>query len=162
MRRRKRIAYLAGAIDAVADRGIGWRKEFAIALAEVGVGAVIPNEKEEQRLPAKLLGKLKNKKDLREFRDMFRKHILLPDLAAMDACDMVVVRWDGEAIAGTAHECGRAFMRRQQVLLVTPRAFNEVPSWLLACSEKEFHTLDELVEYLKRTRRAKRQRKVRE
>jgi nucleoside 2-deoxyribosyltransferase len=162
MRRRKRIVYLAGAIDAVTDRGIGWRKEFSAALAEIGVGAVIPNEKEEQRLPAKLLSKLKAKRNLVEFRRMFRKHILLPDLAAMDACDMVVVRWDGEAIAGTAHECGRAFMRRQPVLLVTPRPFNEVPSWLLACSEREFHTLDELIDYLKRTKPARRRKRVRE
>lgn len=160
MRRRKRMVYLAGAIDAVTDRGIGWRKEFAAALAEIGVGAIIPNEKEEQRLPAKLVNKLKAKRDLSEFRKTFRKHILLPDLAAMDACDLVVVRWDGEAIAGTAHECGRAFMRQQPVLLVTPRPFNEVPSWLLACSVREFHTLEELIKHLKKTKHTKRQRKV--
>lgn len=162
MRRRKRMVYLAGAIDAVTDRGIGWRKVFAAALAEIGVGAIIPNEKEEQRLPAKYLGKLKAKKDLREFRKMFRKHILLPDLAAMDACDMVVVRWDGEAIAGTAHECGRAFMRRQPVLLVTPRPFNEVPSWLLACTVREFHSLEELVACLKGMKQAKGKKRTRE
>jgi nucleoside 2-deoxyribosyltransferase len=160
--RRKRISYLAGAIDAVADKGLGWRKIFAVALAEIGVGAVIPNEKEEQRLPAKRICALKSKKDLRAFREIFRKNILLPDLAAMDACDIVIVRWDGEAIAGTAHECGRAFMRQQSVLLVTPRPFNEVPSWLLACTEKEFHTLEELIKYLKKTKRVKRRKKVRE
>lgn len=166
MRRRKRVAYLAGAIDAVADRGLGWRKEFAAALAGIGVDAIIPNEKEEQRLPAGLMSKLKTGTDLSEFRRLFRKHIILPDLAAMDACDMVVVRWDGEAIAGTAHECGRAFMRRQPVLLVTPRPFIEVPNWLLACSVGEFHTLGDLVAFLaghlKRSRPANPQGKVRE
>jgi nucleoside 2-deoxyribosyltransferase len=162
MRRRKRIAYLAGAIETAVDRGLGWRKEFAAAFAKIDVGAVIPNEKEEQRVPAGLLGRLKAKRDLGKFKRMFRRHILLPDLAAMDACDMVVVRWDGEAIAGTAHECGRAFMRHQPVLLVTPRAFSEVPGWLLACSEREFHTLEELVGHLKGTKSARGRKRVRE
>jgi nucleoside 2-deoxyribosyltransferase len=153
-RRRKRIAYLAGAIDAVVDRGLGWRKTFAVALAEIGVGVVILNDMEEKELsPAQVMA-LKAKDDLTEFKRTFRKHILRPDLAAMDACDMVVVRWDGEAIAGTAHECGRAFMRGQPVLLVTPRPFVGVPHWLLACCDKEFHTIDELVEYL-RTRKTR-------
>jgi nucleoside 2-deoxyribosyltransferase len=162
MRRRKRIVYLAGAIDDAADRGLGWRKEFMIALAEIGVGAIIPNEKEEQRLPSGLVSRLKAKKNLEKFRKLFRKHIMLPDLAAMDACDMVVVRWDGEAIAGTAHECGRAFMRGQPVLLVSPRPFSEVPNWLLACTEMEFHTLDALIDYLKEMKLAKKRKKMRE
>ena len=152
-RRRKRIAYPAGAIDAVADRGLGWRKVFAAALAEIGVGVVIPNDMEEKELTPTQVAALKAKEDLGEFKRMFRKHIILPDLAAMDASDMVIVRWDGETIAGTAHECGRAFMRGQRVLLVTPRSFVDVPNWLLGCCEKEFHSVVELIEHLKRTRR---------
>jgi nucleoside 2-deoxyribosyltransferase len=153
-RRRTRISYLAGAIDTVADRGLGWRKRFANALAKVGIGVVIPNDIEEKELPPAQMMALKVK-DVDEFKRTFRKHIIRPDLAAMDACDMVVVRWNGEAIAGTAHECGRAFMRGQPVFLVTPRSFLKVPSWLLACCDKEFHTIDELVEYL-RTRKTRR------
>jgi nucleoside 2-deoxyribosyltransferase len=156
------MAYLAGAIDTVADRGLGWRKVFAAALAEIGVGVVIPNDMEEDKLPPGQVGVLKTQQDLGEFKRMFRKHIILPDLAAMDGCDMVVVRWDGEAIAGTAHECGRAFMRGQPVLLVTPRPFNEVPNWLLACSDREFHTVGELVEYLAKAKCPRRPRKVAE
>lgn len=161
-RRRKRIAYLAGAIDRVADRGIGWRKAYAVALAEIGIGAVIPNDFEEQKLTPMKVNELKAQDDLGEFKRVFRKYILLPDLAAVEACDMVIVRWDGEAIAGTAHECGDAHMRGQPVLLVTPRPFVEVPHWLLACVDKEFHTMEELVAYLAKARCPRRQRRARE
>lgn len=151
-RRRKRTSYLAGAIDSVIDRGLGWRKAFAVALAEIGVEVVIPNDLDENKLIPTQVAALKAGEDLGKFKRVFRKHIILPDLAAMDACDMVIVRWDGETIAGTAHECGHAFMRGQPVLLVTPKPFIEVPNWLLGCCEKEFHSVGELVEYLKQTR----------
>jgi len=152
MRRRKKIAYLAGAIDRVADRGLGWRRIFAAALAEIGIGTVIPNDIEEQKLSSAQIAELKSKNDLEEFKRMFRKHIIVPDLAAVEACDLVIARWDGESIAGTAHECGEAHLRGQKVLLVTPRPFVEVPNWLLASVDKEFHTLDELLAYLTETR----------
>ena len=148
--RRKKIAYLAGAIDRVADRGLEWRNIFSAALAEIGVGAVIPNDlNEKQALSPAQICDLKTSGELEEFKRMFRKNIMFPDLATMDACDMVIVRWNGEFIAGTAHECGRAFMRGQPVLLVSPRPFAEVPNWLLACCSKEFHSLEELSIYLK-------------
>lgn len=143
---KKKIVYLAGPIDSVSDRGIGWRREFASALIEIGVETILPND-----IECKLdLCQLKTK-SLDDFKKAFRQNVILPDLAAMDFCDAVVVRWDGEFIAGTAHECGRAFMRKQPVMLVTPRSFIEVPNWLLACCSVEFHTLDELVEYLRTT-----------
>jgi nucleoside 2-deoxyribosyltransferase len=146
----RRKAYLAGAIEQVADRGLGWRREFATALAGIGVDSVIPNDEEERRLPVRIPQGMKTKRDLGEFKTIFRQRVILPDLAVMDSCDMVVVRWDGEFIAGTAHECGHAFMRGQPVLLVTPGAFSEVPDWLLACSSMEFHTLGELIDHLKK------------
>jgi len=161
-RRKKRIAYLAGAIDRVADRGIVWRKAYAVALAKIGVDTVIPNDFEEQRLTPMRINELKAQEDLGEFKRVFRKYIIMPDLVAVEACDMIVVRWDGESIAGTAHECGDAFLRGQQVLLVTPRPFIEVPHWILACVNKEFHTLEELVEYLSKARCPRRSRKVKE
>jgi hypothetical protein len=153
---RKRTAYLAGAMDAVPDRGIGWRKVFASALAGIGIGTIIPNDLEGKKLSPGQVVALKAKEDLGEFKRLFRRGIICPDLEAMDGCDMVVARWDGEAIAGTAHECGRAFMRGQPVFLVSPKAFAEVPNWLLACCEREFHCVDDLVGHLKRTRMRRR------
>jgi nucleoside 2-deoxyribosyltransferase len=153
---KKQVIYLAGAIDTVADRGLGWRRLFEAALIKIGIDVIVPNDMEEQKLPPQHVVKLKAKKDLHEFKCMFRKHIILPDISAMDSCDMVVVRWDGESIAGTAHECGHAFMKGQPVLLVTPREFGTVPNWLLACCEREFHTLRGLIKHLKTRKTQKR------
>jgi len=155
MAHRRPIAYLAGGIDAVLDRGRGWRTEFAAGLAELGISAIIPNDLEERRITPEYIASLKARSALGPFRRIFRTKVMMPDMKALRSADMVVVRWDGEPIAGTAHECGDAFLRGQPVFLVTPRAFVEVPNWLLASSTKAFHTFEELAACLVRWKRTR-------
>jgi hypothetical protein len=148
MKKEKCRAYLSGAIDRSPDFGRAWRTEFTKALELINIKAVNTHDFEEKiNLPD--LNGLKCLEDLSKFKETFRTDIIFPDLFYMDSSNIVIVRWDGEFIVGTAHECGKAFMQHQPVFLVTPKQYNEVPSWLLACCEKEFHTLDELIEYLK-------------
>lgn len=145
---KKITAYLSGAIDMVADRGVQWRKDFATALDEIDIKALIPNDIDiDDGLPERIK-ELKNRRNLKKFKKVYRKSIVIPDLLAVSACDIVIVRWDGETTVGTFHECGQAFTDNQPLFLVTPRPFTDVPNWLLAIVDKEFHTIEELTKYL--------------
>lgn len=145
----KMTVYLAGAIEATDDEGRTWREQYQKELAEIGIEAWIPNDLNfEHELTMEQWVVLKSKDDLTEFKTEFRKRIIGPDIAAVDAANIIIVRWDGERTTGTAHEVGRAFMRGQMVFLVTPRPFREVPAWMLACVEAEFHDLEDLKKYL--------------
>lgn len=150
-RKPKMTAYLAGAIEATDDEGRTWREHYCQALAKSGVEGWIPNDLNlEHELTMEQWTVLKAKDDLSEFKGEFRKRIIGPDIAAVDAADIIIVRWDGERTTGTAHEVGRAYMRGQMVYLVTPRPFREVPAWMLACVEAEFHDLEDLIKYLRK------------
>jgi nucleoside 2-deoxyribosyltransferase len=136
-------AYLAGAIEATDDKGRTWREHYRKELAAIGVDAWIPNDLNmEHELTMEQWIVLRSKDDLTEFKTEFRKRIIGPDIAAVDAADVIIVRWNGERTTGTAHEVGRAYMRGQMVYLVTPRPFREVPAWMLACVEAEFHDFE--------------------
>jgi nucleoside 2-deoxyribosyltransferase len=117
-------AYLAGAIEATDDEGRTWRERYRRELATIGVEAWIPNDLNlEHELTMEQWIVLRSKDDLTEFKTEFRKRIIGPDIAAVDAADVIIVRWNGERTTGTAHEVGRAYMRGQMVYLVTPPAF---------------------------------------
>jgi len=145
----KMTVYLAGAIEYTDDEGRSWREEYKKELAKIGIEAWIPNDLNlEHELTMEQWSVLKSRDDLTEFKTEFRKRIIKPDIDAVDAADIIVVRWDGEQTTGTAHEVGRAYMRGQMVYLVTPRPFREVAAWMLACVEAEFHELEQLTDYL--------------
>ena len=141
--------YLAGAIEAADDEGRTWRERYKKEFDVVGLEAWIPNDLNlEHELTMEQWKVLKARDDLKEFKTEFRKRIIKPDIQAVDDADIIVVRWDGEQTTGTAHEVGRAYLRGQMIYLVTPRPFREVPAWMLACVEAEFHGLEQLTKYL--------------
>lgn len=145
----KMTVYLAGAIEYTDDEGRSWREEYQEELSKIGIEAWIPNDLNlEHELTMEQWMVLKSKDDLSEFKIEFRRRIIAPDIQAVDDADIIIVRWDGERTTGTAHEVGRAYMRGQMVYLVTPRPFREVPAWMLACVEAEFHELEQLTKYL--------------
>jgi nucleoside 2-deoxyribosyltransferase len=127
--------------------GLNWRLEFKKALTKLGMDSVIPNKEETYITSQEELANFK-KNNITAYIQVMRKLIDL-DLNFVETLDLIVVRWEGERMSGTVHEVGHAYEIKKPVYLVTSKSWEEVPGWFLACCSSMFHSLEELISYLK-------------
>ena len=139
--------YLAGPMEYAAGAGLPWRLEYKKALKKLDMDCVIPNKEEKNVRGIKDLDNFK-KNNITAYIQVMRKIIDL-DLNFVETLDFIVVSWEGERMSGTVHEVGHAYEIKKPVYLVTSKPWEEVPGWFLACCSSMFHSLDELIAYLK-------------
>jgi nucleoside 2-deoxyribosyltransferase len=146
--KKQKTAYLAGAMESVADEGLGWRRKFSRVLKnKVNVKCIIPNDEEKNIKKRVNMAKVKRtdpEKYLRVMREFIRM-----DLEFVESVDMIVIKWEGEATFGTVHEAGWAYQLKKPCYLITGIEEHKLPGWFYACCTKVFHSLDELIEHLK-------------
>jgi nucleoside 2-deoxyribosyltransferase len=148
MKKRNKVAYLAGAMESLKDEGLSWRRKFSRALKELHIDSVIPNDEERDIKKKYNLPELK-KTDLDKYIEIIRSFIKM-DLKFVETVDMLIVKWEGENTAGTIHEVGYAYQIGTPCYLVTSQPLHEVPGWFLSCFTKVFPDLDTMIWYLKR------------
>jgi len=146
-----KIAYLCGPMEYADDNGDEWRREYASKLLELNIRSIVPNNEEKKIKGIYSMNELK-KSNIGKYIQIMREFIRM-DLTFVEAADVIITRWEGEASAGTIHEAGKAYELGKPCYLITSRSDKEVLGWFLACFTKIFNSLDELVEYLKDERR---------
>lgn len=126
--------YLCGAMDRVADYGVGWRKEITPFLEKKGVIVLDPcdkpiplaNELEDRVLRRQLISE-------EEYAEVSRMmHIIrVVDLRMIDMSDFIIARVDR-----TVHMCGSyeeitwANRMKKPIIIWCPDGKDQVPDWL--------------------------------
>lgn len=147
--------YLAGAMDRVADGGVGWRNRISPILKNMGITVLNPCDKpvevgledEGTRSEIELL------KANNEY-DKIRKEygvIRTLDLRCVDISDFIIASIDIDVHAcGTYEEIAVANSQKKPVLIWCQQGKQNAPNWLFFMLPHQhiFNCLDELLEYL--------------
>jgi hypothetical protein len=151
------IAYICGPIDALADRGVGWRGPIIEALKKLKVGILNPLDKSvfidnkiSELHTTNRKRALKNK-DYRTYADIM-KEVVRADLAMVDKSDFLIVYIDKDIhMCGSYHEIAIATLQRKPILILCKQGIDEIPPWLWGVVPHEyfFSTTQEVVNYLK-------------
>lgn len=145
----EQTCYLAGPMEFAEEYGLAWRLEYQEQLNRLNIHSIIPEHEEIARggLTEKEVAQLKidNPEDYKEY---VRENFIKPDLKFVRDSDMVIVRWEGEQISGTAGEAQEAYLSDVPVYLVSSREVKDIPGWLYACSTEHFKSLSCLLLYL--------------
>lgn len=147
--------YLAGAMDRVADRGMGWRSLITPFLQELGVTVFNPLNKpgdlgaeDEETHKKKVVLKEQGKYD--ELSDVM-KTIRAVDLRLVDISDFLVVNLDlNTHPCGTLEEIFLANRSKKPVIVRMEQGKANVPDWLFGTLPHSmfFSTWEEVREYL--------------
>ena len=147
--------YLAGAMDRVADGGIGWRSRITPILKAMGVTVLNPCDK-----PANVgVEDEKTRNNIESFKktgrfDKIRKNygvIRTLDLRCVDISDFVIALIDTDVHAcGTYEEISVANSQKKPVLIWCRQGKEKAPNWLFFMLPHQhiFGSLSELLEYL--------------
>lgn len=148
--------YLCGAMDRVADGGIGWRQRFKQELENLKVHWLDPTRK-----PINIgIEDLENRQLRREnkcrgdfnFVRQEMKVVRCVDLRMVDICDFMPVRIDLEIHAcGTYEEITTANRQKKPILAHIVQGKENAPDWLFGMLPHEliFSTEDEVCAYLR-------------
>ena len=128
-------AYLAGAIDRVADRGAGWRDLITPFLQKLGITVMNPLKKpteiglEDNQVHA-LKIKLREERKYDELASVM-KEIRAVDLRMVDISDFVVVNLNIDHHAcGTYEEIALANRSKKPILIRVEQGKEQTPDWL--------------------------------
>ena len=128
-------AYLAGAIDRVADRGKGWRNEITPFLESLGVVIFNPITKPaeiglEDDESHSFKSKLKKQKRYDELSS-FMKTIRSVDLRLVDISDFMIVNLDLDIHpCGTLEEIFWANRQKKPIIIHMVQGKENTPDWL--------------------------------
>jgi nucleoside 2-deoxyribosyltransferase len=147
--------YLAGAMDRVADGGVGWRNRISPLLKAMGVTVLNPCDKpvEVGIEDSETRGEIEKLKSLRQY-DRIRKTygvIRTLDLRCVDISDFIIASIDTDIHAcGTYEEISVANSQKKPVLIWCQQGKENAPNWLFFMLPHQhiFGSLDELLEYL--------------
>lgn len=147
--------YLAGAMDRVIDRGVGWRDYITPILAGYGVQVLNPVHKpigagaetDDVVLKKKLL---KQKGSFDELSALM-KEIRSIDLRMVDISDFLIVNLDlNTHPCGTLEEIFWANRQKKPILVKMEQGKHNAPDWLFGTLPHEFifSHWDEMIVYL--------------
>lgn len=147
--------YLAGAIDRVPDKGMGWRSEITPFLEKMGVIVFNPLNKptevgledENCHINKKLLKEQEKYDEL----SSIMKTIRSVDLRLVDISDFLIVNLDLETHpCGTYEEIFLANRSKKPIIIHIEQGKNQTPDWLLGTIPHNmiFSTWDEIKQYL--------------
>jgi len=128
-------AYLAGAIDRVHDKGIGWRSEISPFLESLGITVFNPLTKPteiglEDSETHLFKSKLKTKQRYDELSSMM-KVIRSVDLRLVDISDFLIVNLDLNIHpCGTYEEIFWANRQKKPIIIHMAQGKNHAPDWL--------------------------------
>ena len=148
--------YLAGAIDRVPDRGVGWRSEITPFLKDMGVVVFNPLDKPtevgaEDDATHATKARLKSEGRYDELAAMM-KVIRTTDLRLVDISDFLVVNLDIKTHpCGTLEEIFWANRQKKPILVRVEQGKSQAPDWLFGTIPHEmiFSTWEEIMDYLK-------------
>lgn len=149
-------AYLAGAIDRVNDRGIGWREYITPFLENLGIIIYNPLDKpskigienSETHLYKK---KLKNEQKYDELSSIM-KHIRCVDLRLVDISDFLIVNLDLVTHpCGTYEEIFWANRQKKPIIVHVEQGKQKAPDWLFGTIPHEmiFSSWEAIQNYLR-------------
>lgn len=147
--------YLAGAMDRVADRGLGWRAFITPILNNFGVQVFNPLNKPtnigvEDELVVIKKKKLKEEKKYNEL-SMLMKEIRAVDLRMVDISDFLIVNLDlNTHPCGTLEEIFWANRQKKPILVHMEQGKSQAPDWLFGTIPHEFifDNWDNMIKYL--------------
>lgn len=154
-RLRNQRCYLAGAMDRVADRGIGWRAYITPFLNNLGVQVFNPLNKPtnlgaEDELVALKKKKLKEEKKYNELSTLMRE-IRSVDLRMVDISDFLIVNLDlNTHPCGTLEEIFWANRQKKPILVRMEQGKSQAPDWLFGTFPHEFifDNWESMIKYL--------------
>ena len=129
--------YLCGAMDRVADRGIGWRKHIREDVKDLGITWLDPTRKpttcgmedEEGRAGR---AEMKARGDFQAVTDAM-KPIRRIDLRMVDVADFLIVNLDMDVHAcGTYNEVTLATQQKKPIIFHIEQGVNQAPDWLFS------------------------------
>lgn len=152
---KKQRVYLAGAIDRVPDRGVGWREEIIPFLESLGAVVYNPLTKpmsigKEDENSYVLKRSLKEKKDYEGLSHLMRV-IRSTDLRLVDVSDFLLVNLDIETHpCGTYEEIFRANRQKKPIIIRIKQGKQNAPDWLFGTIPHDmiFSCWDSVKDYL--------------
>ena len=149
-------AYLSGGMENAPELGRAWREDLTDWLSvELGHSVFNPVEVQYKVLSE---DELENFRDWRfDERDRFKttaRKFIEGDLNAIETeIDYVICFWDSTVWkgGGTHGEVTTAYRLGIPVYLVIDIPFEDVSSWILGCSSREFDSFDNLKSFLLET-----------
>jgi nucleoside 2-deoxyribosyltransferase len=147
--------YLAGAMDRVADRGIGWRDSITPFLQSLGIVVFNPISKPtdiglEDHDTHQIKTKLKQMSRYDELSTMM-KTIRAVDLRLVDISDFLVVNLDLDTHpCGTYEEIFWANRQKKPIIVHMVQGKNKTPDWLFGTIPHQmiFSSWEEIQNYL--------------
>jgi len=147
--------YLAGAIDRVNDRGVGWRQNITPYLEDLGVTVFNPITKPtevgiEDDLSASLKLDLKKKHKYDEL-SAFMKTVRSVDLRLVDISDFLIVSLDLDIHpCGTYEEIFWANRQKKPIIIHVSQGKENAPDWLFGTIPHQmiFSCWDGIKDYL--------------
>lgn len=148
-------AYLCGAMDRVADGGIGWRKEIGKFLESRGVVVLDPTDKPID-IGIEDMGHRQKRRELKQAEEYGAvckdvKLIRVTDLRMVDISDFLVVNIDTDVHAcGTYEEITTANRQKKPIVIHVEQGKQHCPDWLLGMIPHEliFSSWSEVHNYL--------------
>ena len=147
--------YLAGAMDRVADGGVGWRNRISPMLKSMGITVLNPCDKPvkvglEDEGTRSEIEHLKLTKQYDKIRNDYGV-IRTLDLRCVDISDFIIASIDTDVHAcGTYEEIAVANSQKKPVLIWCQQGKQKGPNWLFFMLPHQhiFGSLDGLLEYL--------------
>ncbi len=148
--------YLAGAMDRVADGGVGWRKMVKEELNGLGIIFFDPTDKPkclgiEDKHTRKIINTAKEKFDFDKVARLI-KPIRGVDLRMIDKSDFMIVFLDKENNGfGTIEEISLANSQKKPILICQEGGKREAPNWLFGMIPHEtiFSRWTDLIVYIR-------------
>lgn len=148
--------YLAGAIEAAPDGGVGWRRDLAPFLQdELGHTVHDPTDHDWKVLSEEERRSFRRWKtspaDWPRFQETVRRIIRRDAELILADTDYLIAYWDEAVVGGggTHGELTLAYLHAIPVFLVLGMPRERVSSWILGCSEAVFDSFDSLRTHLK-------------
>jgi hypothetical protein len=163
------LMYLSGAIDRVADRGVGWRKLIKDFLWDMDIGVLDPCDKpinfgtedsengqwrKESKERAKNLyekGHIEDADNICESIANSMKMIVAADLRMLDMCHAVILHTDTNVhLCGTYCEMTYACLEKKPIIIHCEQGKMGVADWILGIVPHEliFSTWSEVRHYI--------------
>lgn len=147
--------YLVGAMDRVADGGIGWRNEITPLLKEVGITIINPcnkpllsvNENEETRQQIEHYKQTAQYDKIRSEYGAIRK----ADLRCVDISDFIIAYVDIDVhMCGSYEEIVTANRQKKPILVWCKQGKRFAPNWLffMLPHDNIFSSMDELISHV--------------
>lgn len=147
--------YLAGAMDRVPDRGVGWRDLITPFLTDLGIAVFNPLKKpttvglEDDKTHA-LKQKLKSNQEYDELSKLM-KNIRAVDLRLVDISDFLIVNLDLDTHpCGTLEEIFLANRQKKPIIIHMVQGKSHAPDWLFGTIPHQmiFSSWQEIKNYL--------------